>query len=280
MGYPPSSMTGRSALLLALLAAAVPARAAEAPADLASLSSAQKRELCLREITPESMIAHQFGEQTRQGLYDYATCRELVGGASSLCGYFPGGPRVQAPLSPRLRLYTEVGGDEKVRRVYEYAVCDSRSAGYLLLAGLVAGRPRESLLPYAKRMLNGEASVAAGDLLDVSSEVYHSRSLESAALPKLVRAGFFSYLLGRKACAGVKLVRLRRECEWKGAAVDALRQGKPALCADGDLMCRALFEGDSVCRETGAAAVRLFCDQEFPALKPSADDWRLMRSVL
>ncbi|HEX4046417.1 MAG TPA: hypothetical protein VH309_01205 [Elusimicrobiota bacterium] len=269
------------ALCFALLCAcAAGARAAAEAADLASLSPRAKRELCLREITPESMIAHQFGAQTRQGLYDYATCTELVSGKPSLCGFFPGGPRVQAPLSPALRLYTEVGGDRKIHRVFEYDVCDSRSAGYLLLAGLVSGKPRETLLPYARRMLNGEKSTKPEELLEVSSEVYHSRALAAGALPKLVRAGFFNYLLGRRACAGVRLARLRRECEWKGAAVDALRAGRPELCAARDLMCRALFAGESVCRETGRDAVRLFCDDEFPALKPSAEDWRRMRSVL
>jgi hypothetical protein len=269
-----------AALFFALLSAAGWARAAAAPADLESLSPDEKRELCLREITPESMIAHQFGAQTRQGLYDYATCAELVGGKPSLCEFFPGGPRVQAPLSPALRLYTKVGGDEKVHRVFEYDVCDSRSAGYLLLAGLVAGKPRETLLPYARRMLDGERSLTAESLLDVSSSVYHARSLAAGGKSELVRAGFFSYLLGRDACAGVRVARLRRECGWKGAAVDALRRGRPELCAPGDLMCRALFQGEAVCRETGKEAVRRFCFEEFPALKPSADDWAKMRSVL
>lgn len=269
------------ALVLALLSAAAGARAAVAPADLESLSPDEKRDLCLREITPESMIVHQFGAQTRQGLYDYATCMEVVSGAPSLCEFFPGGPRMQAPLSPALRLYSEVGAGAKVRRVYEYAVCDSRSAGYLLLAGLVAGKRREALLPYARRMLNGERSVSPADLVEVSSAVYSARSLAAgAAQPKLVSAGFLHYLLGREACAGVKLPRLRHECEWKGAAVDALRARRPELCADGDLMCRALFQGEALCRETGRAAVQFFCREEFPGIKPTAADWKLMRSRL
>ena len=268
------------ALLLALSSLPAAARADAAPGDLESMTPDQKRDLCLREITPESMIAHQFGAQTRQGLYDYATCTELVRGEPSLCEFFPGGPRMQAPLSPAMHLYTEVGGDAKIRRVYEYAVCDSRSAGYLLLAGIVSGKPREALLPYARRMLNGEAAVGAADLVDVSSAVYHSRSLAGGAQSELVKRGFFHYLLGREACKGVKLARLRHECEWKGAAVDALRRDKPELCAAGDLMCRALFDGEGLCRETGRAAVRLFCDEEFPGLKPTSADWRLMRSVL
>lgn len=265
---------------LALLLALAPAfaRAAGVPDDLSALSAGQKRDLCLREITPESMIAHQYGSQTRQGLYDYATCRELVEGEPSLCEFFPGGPRVQTPLASVMKTFTEVGGDAKVRMVYEYAVCDSRSAGYLLLEGLVSGKPRADLLPYAKRMLNGEKDVSPEDLVDVSSAVYHS--LRPRALASQVKAGFFAYLKGRKACSRVALANLRHECEWKGAAVDALREGKPELCAKGDLMCRTLFEGESACRETGAAAVKLFCDEEFPALKPSADDWRAMRSVL
>src|SRR5262249_17997405 len=114
--------------------------------------------------------------------------------------------------------------------------------------------------------------------VDVSSAVYHGRP--PRAMPSQVKAGFFAYLRGKKACKSVPLANLRHECEWKGAAVDALRRDKPELCAPGDLMCRALFEGEAVCRETGAAAVKLFCDQEFPALKPTVEDWRLMRSVL
>ena len=267
------------ALLLALFSVAAASPAAS-PADLKSLSPDQKRDLCLSEITPESMIAHQYGAETRQGLYDYATCTELVRGEPSLCEFFPGGPRKGTPLSPALRRYTEVGGDAKIRRVYEYAVCDSRSAGYLLLAGIVSGKPREALLPYARRMLNGESAVSAADLVDASSAVYHSRSSAAGSLPKLSSAGFFHYLLGREACSGVKRAHLRRECEWKGAAVDALRQGKPGLCAAGDLMCRAFFEGEALCRKTGREAVRLFCREEFPGLKPSGADWRIMRSVL
>lgn len=276
-------MRSRKAMrALALLLALAPAAAlgAEVPADLAALSPAEKHDLCLREITPESMIAHQFGSVTRQGLYDYATCRELVEGEPSLCEFFPGGPREQTPLSSGMKTFKEVGGDAKVRRVYEYAVCDSRSAGYLLLEGLISGKSRADLLPYARRMLNGEKDVSAEDLVDVSSAVYHGRAPAAGVLESQVKAGFFSYLKGRKACSRVALADLRRECQWKGAAVDALREGNPDLCAKGDLMCRTLFEGESVCRETGAAAVKLFCDDEFPALKPSVEDWRLMRSVL
>jgi hypothetical protein len=245
-----------------------------------SLSAAQKRALCLREITPESMIVHQFGDNSREGLYDFATCTELVKKEASMCAYFPGGPAARFEPALSLRRYKVVGEDARTHLVYEYGVCDSRSAGYLLLAGLVAGEPRDKLLPYARRMLNAEPVVRAEDLVDVSSAIYHAGALESRLLPDLVRKGFFNYLLGRKACGPVKAKGLRRECEWKGAALDALLRGDPALCVPTDLMCRAMFDGEKACRAVGREAVRVFCTKEFPLLNPNDAQWNVMRSRL
>ena len=266
------------ALPLALLLG-IPAWSAGAP-RFESLSDAEKRSLCLREVTPDSMIVHQFGDHTREGLYDYATCTEFVKKEPSLCAYFPGGPAARFEPALSLRRYKVVGEDARTHLVYEYGVCDSRSAGYLLLEGLIAGAPREKLLPYARRMLNAEPTVRAEDLVDVSSEIYHSRALASDKLPDLVKKGFFNYLLGRKACGTIRTTGLRRECEWKGATADALRLGDRTLCVPADLMCRAEFEGAEACRAVGKEAVRFFCEKEFPELKPSEADWKMVKSKL
>lgn len=257
------------AVRLALLALAVTTGA-----------TAQAADDCLSQVTPENLIRRQFGDVSREGLYDYATCTELIGKGPSLCGYFPGGPRHLASTSRRFKRYTVVGADAKVRYDFEYAVCDSRSAGYLLLAGLVAGEPRADLLPYARRMLNGERALTAAQLLDVSSAVYHGGASADPRLAKFVDAGFFNYLRGPESCADVKLEKLRRECEWKAAAVAALRAHDQSLCARGDLMCRALFEGERACREVGREAIRLFCEQDAPKLRPPVDDWRFLRASM
>ncbi|MFI5345908.1 MAG: hypothetical protein ACHQ51_05995 [Elusimicrobiota bacterium] len=258
------------------------ARAGAVPAseNLSALPVERQRALCLSEVTPDGMIVHQFGDESREGLYDFATCTELVKKEASLCAYFPGGPAAKTAPALKLRRYKVVGGDAANHLVFEYTVCDSRSAGYLLLAGLVAGEPRDSLLPYARRMLNAEPSVKAEDLVDVSSEVYHSRALRPGRLPELVRRGFFNYLLGSGACAGIESRGLRRECDWKGAAADALRARDRSLCRPRDLMCRALFDGEKTCRAVGREAVRIFCTREFPLLKPSDEEWSVMRSKL
>ncbi|MDE2140839.1 MAG: hypothetical protein KGL74_13560 [Elusimicrobia bacterium] len=270
----------RALCFFLITASSARAGAAPAPENLSRLPVERQRALCLSEITPEGMITHQFGDESREGLYDFATCSELVAKSPSLCAYFPGGPSAGAAPALNLKRYKVVGGAIADQRVFEYSVCDSRSAGYLLLAGLVAGEPRDSLLPFARRMLNVEPSVKAEDLVDASSEVYHSRALRPGKLPGLVRRGFFNYLLGGVACAGIESPGLRRECEWKGAAVDALRARDRSLCRSRDLMCLALFDGEKACRAVGRQAVRIFCTKEFPLLKPSDAQWNVMRSKL
>jgi hypothetical protein len=270
----------RALCFFLIAASSARAGAAPAPENLAGLPVERQRALCLSEVTPDGMIVHQFGDESREGLYDYATCVELTARRPSLCAYFAGGPSAGSAQAVKLKKYKVVGGATPDQRVYEYAVCDSRSAGYLLLAGLVAGEPRDSLLPYARRMLNAEPSVRAEDLVDASSEVYHSGAARPAVLPEMARRGFFNYLLGRRACAGIESRGLRRECERKGAAADALRAQDRSLCRPEDLMCRALFDGEKSCRAVGREAVRIFCTKEFPLLKPSDEEWRVMRSKL
>ncbi len=265
--------------LLLFLAVGTPSWGADA-AMAAGLSVAEKQALCLKEVTAEGMIHQQLGDETREGLYDFATCTELVRGARSLCAYFPGGPGAGFEPVPGLRRYKVTSRNGTQHTVFEYGVCDSRSAGYLFLNGLVAGETRENLLPFARRMLNDEPTVKPEDLVDVSSRVYHSQSLAAGALTDLVGKGFFNYLLGRRACGSVRFAPLRRECEWKGAAVDARRRNDRSLCVPEDLMCLASFDGEAACRAVGADAVRRFCTSEFPRLGPAEQDRAVLKSKL
>lgn len=220
-------------------------------------------------MTPERLLAHPLGPVSGEWLYEYATCEELVRGDESLCPYFPGGAKFarkgEAPLT-----FTFVDKDGKEKPTYEYGVCTSRAAGYLLIKGLVAGVPKKALLPYAKRMLYGVQGVTPEALVDDASAVYKEGRVDAAPDRALAAQGFFHHLAGAAACASVPGDTLRRECARKAAAVRALKKGDASLCAAGDLMCRALVDGPRDCAEPGRQAVAAFCRSYFAA--PRTDD--------
>jgi hypothetical protein len=247
------------------------------------LSVIEKRDYCLRWITPEKMVLHQYGPASRQGLYDYATCMEVVSKDDDLCDYFPGGPKPRGKLSKEgapEKKYTYVKSDGKIHFTYEYGVCTSRAAGYLLLKALVEDRPLEELVPYARRMLYGEKGISPEDFAEAARAIYKSGRQEWPKHPEIAKRGYFNYLLGDEACGLVALKKLQGECRMKAAALAALKAGDPARCQKYDLMCEALFKGEKSCEEPGRAAVKSFCDDVFPTLTLKADEWKMLRAPL
>lgn len=234
---------------------------------------------CRRDVTPEDLVyLQQFSRHSVGGLFNFATCRELVERSDLYCSAFPGGPGSKAKVRAGDRSYTYVGGDGKIHYDYEFGVCTSRAAGYLFLASLVAGAPRSQLLPYAKRILHGVKRVTPAQLIDASIRIFRTKRLEGKAIPRAIRravkAGLFNYLVGRDACRKIPVAHIRQECLSKAAAIAALQAGDEELCLPGDLMCAALFEGKAACVKAGEEAVNTYCD--LPPSQRELPDFELL----
>lgn len=232
---------------------------------------------CVAAVTPEKLLVRQFGAVSREGLMEYASCRELVERKPGLCQYLPGGQTARGDAGAR-RDFEFVGSDGNEHDDYEFGICDSRSAGYAVLPLLVSHAPPQALLPFARRMLEGETSVTPQALVDDLEAVYSSGDPAKAKIAGARRAGLFDHLAGRAACRRARSGHVRRECERKAVAIEALKAGDVSRCVADDALCRALFAGDAACAPAGQYAVSTFCAKLFPKLKE--DQWKLVMSPL
>lgn len=238
-------------------------------------ASPAPRERCRELVTAQAMIEHGQGPVSRNGLFEYASCRETLERRPGLCAYLPGGSKARGAAEAK-PTYSVVGSDGRIHRAFEFSVCDSLSAGYLFLEALARGASEEELTPYAARMLEGDAGGAtASQLIEHTLAVLKTKDpLAAGPLPGAARAGLFRYLISAEACDGAPTPRVRRECRRKRAAFDALAAKDAEKCAAGDLTCRAMLGRTGDCEAAGRRAVEEFCRDVAPDLKE--DEWKLV----
>jgi hypothetical protein len=263
----------RFLLAAALFAVNGAVRAQPSPSSVPSDNPGLER--CLKTTTPEGLIQREDWSYSAGKLMIYAECADLRS-TRSLCNYFPGGPWSHDTSTEALTDYIYVHSSGEARLMSAYWACRSKAPGYELISLLVSSAPSSALLPAWRLLLHEAEEVRPEDAALASQEIFRSGKVASDKVaPAVLKAGFFHYLTGARACADVRIPRLRGECLAKAAAIEAVKMKDASRCLPDDVLCRGLIAGPSVCAGVGEEAVSLHCRGWLSAPDRNPNDFQL-----